>query len=821
MTNKHDIWSAEPAGEWAEGYPIGNGRLGGMVLGYPLQERVALNHDRLWRNFWSVQDHRTACDIPAFRQLVGEGRWDEAHDLLLKKIPVTSQALYVNPFVPACDLGIYPFHGSDEVSDYRRELSLDRAICTVSYQAGEVRYTREYFSSPVHGAIVIRLSASQAGRVRGEVALSRLLDPDCDVIGTSSLGEVILEGCFEEGVRFATVIRVLQRGGRLTGGRKEYLPPQGPMPGRDINGPQFIFRDKDYPHEPVGVSTCFDCADEVLLLVVTGTEDEAGADLVGWCRSRLNAIPFDFDLIRDEHLKAHQALYRRSTLELSYEDLGADSVRDFISNVREGGRMSPLLIEKMYHFGRYLAITSGRPMAAEAVAKAPINLQGLWNQDRRPPWDSDYHLDLNLQMCYWSLSMANLGELIPPVADWFLSLLPEARHMAKDLYGCRGAVWAGVCCDLRHVGNTDDLLFGWTGAGAWVCQILWHHWEYSGDLDFLRDKLYPLLKEIGLFYSDFLVEDEQGRLVPVPSASPEMGVKGRKRFSILSTPSTMDLELIREVFDHLIMASELLEVDADQRAPWSAIFSKVPLPPLDADGCLKEWMGDHDPLDVGHRHRSPLIGVCSSDRITEEDTPEESRSSRKLLVQRQSNRETICAFACVWDAQLLARYYEGDAALKELGFVTESWLIDNMLLSICDWREDAKTLNWFPGRKVFQIEASLGAVAAIAELVFQDRRGLLRLLPALPSDLSTGRMTGLRGRGGFEVSLVWACAALVEAEIISLRGEVCRVKSFTTKSALEVWLGDVRHEAIFENGVTNFCTQRGQKYVLRPKEPAL
>lgn len=813
--NTHLIWSRQPASEWAEGYPIGNGRFGAMVLGDPLRERVALNHDRLWRNFWSFQEHHTASDLPELRRLIAAGKWDDAHDLLITKIPVTGQALYLNPFVPACDLGIYPCHGKDEAAEYQRSLNLDEAIAEVAYVAGGVRYRRECFTSWPAGVIVIRLSASQAGRVRGEVTLSRLLDPDCEVTGSSKLGEVVLEGRFEEGVRFACVARMLQRGGRLTGGRTSYQSPAGAIPPKDRNGLQFIFREKDYPHDPRGVSTGFDCADEVLLLVALATEAESADDPVGWCRNKLNAVPADFKTLRAEHVRDHQRLYRRVTLDLGSPREG-DPTEDLILEARASGSSSPALIEQLFNLGRYLAIASGRPAPADQPAKAPINLQGIWNQDRRPAWDCDYHLDLNLEMCYWPLSMVHLEELLPPLADWFLSLLPQARRAAQDLYGCRGAYWSGVC-DLREVGNIDDLCFGWTGAGAWVAQILWHHWEYSGDRAFLRDQLYPVLKEIGQFYEDYLVADPQGQLVPVPSASPEMGIKGRKRYSALASPSTIDLELIRETFAHRLAASEALGVDAELRGKWSEILGKVPLPPIDARGCLQEWMLKHEPIDIGHRHRSPLVGVCPGDRITREETPDDEAAARKLLALRQSSRATTCALACAWDAQLLARFHEGDAAREELDRIVRTWLIDNGLLSICDWHDDAATLNWFPGRKVFQIEASLGLMAAIAEMLFQDRRGLLRLLPALPGIWPKGQITGLRGRGGFEVDLSWEEGRLLEATIRSLRGERCRVKSVTTPDGLEVCRREQRIESVYETGVTQFHTQPGEIYVLRPK----
>ncbi|CAN5777270.1 glycoside hydrolase family 95 protein [soil metagenome] len=814
---KHVIFTDTPAEEWAEGYPLGNGRLGAMVLGYPCQERISLNHDRLWREFWSFQEHHTNRDIPEIRRLCKAGEWEAAHDLVLTTLPASGKAVYVNPFVPGCDLGIYPVHEESEIGEYQRSLDLDEALVEVSFVEAGIQYKRECFSSWPHGVVVVRLTSSQAGCLSGEVTLSRLLDPDCVVTGGSRLGEVWLEGEFEEGVRFATMVRIHQRGGRLTGGRKEYRPVEGPMPQKDLRGAKFIFRDKDYPHCPRGVSTCYDSADEVVLLIAMATGEGSSSDLLGVCTQKLDEVPVDYAELRADHIRSHQELYRRVNLVLP-SDENAAPTRELITKARETGVASAALVEKMFHFGRYLAISSGRPPRPGDVPKAPINLQGLWNQDRRPPWDSDYHLDLNLQMCYWPLSMANLGELMPPVADWFLSLLPQAKLAARDLYGCGGAAWSTIC-DLRHIGNCDDLCFSWAGgAGAWVAQILWHHWEYSKDKIFLAEKLYPILKEIADFYCDYLTENKTGQLVPIPSASPEMGIKDRRRYSTLSSPSTMDLELIREALAHSIAAAEILEIKESSRQRWHDTLARVPRPRIDERGCLSEWMIDHEPIDVGHRHRSPLVGVCPSDQVTYEDMREYSDAARQLLSLRQSDRASICAFACVWDAQLLARFYEGDRALQEIGTTASIWLLDNLLLSICDWREGATTLNWFPGRKVYQIEASLGMVASIAEMLFQDRRGLLRLLPALPASWPRGEVNGLRSRGGFEVSLQWADGKLLAASIYSLRGEVCRVKSLTGSGKLLVFHADREVEAAYKDGGTEFSTVSGETYDLRPMD---
>lgn len=814
MTRPPDlIESTRPAGEWAEGYPIGNGRLGGMVLGNPQSERIALNHDRLWRNFWQYQKHTTAEDLPKLRQLMSAGRYDEAHELLLRKIPVSSHAIYLNPFVPLGDLGVYPVHDTTEVGGYQRCLDLDSGVVTVRYQCGEVAYRRQYFVSWPHQVMVIRLTASQAGAISGQFTLSRLLDPDCEVTGRSSLGEVVLEGQFEEGVHFAAVTRVIQRGGRLTGGRNAYTPLPGNMPPKDLRGLQFIFRENTPIPQSCGVSTCVDRADEVLLLVKMAVDDETHSDLVDWCRACIDNVPAEFSELHRMHVEDHRRVYRRVQLGLGPDD--ATPLATQIEQTRATGKADPGLSVRMFNLGRYLAIASGRPTPDGLPAKAPINLQGLWNQDRRPPWDCDYHLDLNLEMCYWPLHAANLGEWLQPLAAWVRHLMPQARFAAQDLFGCRGVYFSGVC-DLRHLGNVDDLGFGWTGAGAWLAQILWQHWEYSGDRVFLSQTLHPLLGELADFFEDYLTETDDGWLVPIPSASPEMGIYGRKRYSALSSPSTIDLELIREVFEHAAEAGALLDVEDPRIETWRSILGRLPAPPINHDGCLQEWLEDHPPIDPHHRHRSPFVGLCPGDRITPEDTPRDLEAARKLLAERQSNLSTTCAMTCSWDGQLLARMYDGDAALQMLNLICGTWLVDNGLLSICDWRENSKSLNWFPGRKVFQVEASIGVVGLITDMLLQDRRQLLRLLPALPQAWPEGKVSGLRAKGGFEVDLKWEAHRLVEARIHSLRGGSCRVRCYSPKTPLKLISHPHAEVAPDDDAVLAFSTSAGETYVVRP-----
>ncbi len=815
--NRHAIWSDQQIIEWNEGYPIGNGRLGAMVLGGALNERIGLNHDMLLRRYWKYQKRNFAEIIPEMRSLCLDEKWDEAHELVLTKLPSSGRPLYVNPLMPASDLGLFQEArdgAQDDIKNYSRTLDMETGIVTVEYEIDGVLYKREHFCSWHAGVIVVRLnSPNRVGHLSGQVTLSRLLDPDCEISGSSKLGEVALECEFEEGVRFATAVKVLQHGGRLTNGRREYTPIGGEIPGPDLNGMSFIFREPEALERSAGVSTCFDSCDEVTLLIAVSTDDEADNPLE-YCLNKLADVPADYEELKRQHIADHKSIYNRVSLNIA-EQHTSRTTADLIKEAIDTDQSSPELVEKMFNMGRYMAINSGRPAPAGQPFSTPITLQGIWNQDRRPAWDCDYHLDLNFTMCYWPLEMVNLSDHLIPVMDWVEHVLPQARIACQDMFGCDG-VWFAGCCDRNTLGNSDDLGFYWASGAPWVAQILWHHWEYSGDVDFLRDRLYPFLKELATFYKGALWENEDGQLVIFPGYSPEMGIKNRKRYCAISSPSTMDIELSREVLTNVLAASELLGMDDNMRAEWSQMLSKIPQPVIGERGDLLEWMEDHEPVDPGHRHRSHFVSMSPGDRITPEDTPEYSEAIRKSLEVRQtSGRDRGCSLTWVWDQHIRSRLYEGDKAMFEFNFNAKNHVMDNLLMSLLDWRETSTTLNWFQ-RRIFQIEAGIGMVASIAEMFFQDRRGLLRLLPALPTSLADGNLTGFRARGGFEVDLAWKAGKLTEAKITSLRGTPCRVKFFGGETAVNVEADGKSQKLTVADACIEFPTETGKTYTITP-----
>ena len=809
------IWLDKPAPEWAEGYPVGNGRLGGMVLGGVPDERISVNHDLLWRQFWSYQDHKTASDIKKIRELNVQGKWDEADDLMLKKIPSSGNAIYVNPYVPAGDLYINLRHSNSPVTDYRRVLYMDRGIAEVQYQIGDVRFRRETFSSWKHGVIVTHLTTDVAGMLTGEVSLSRLLDPECEVSGYSTQDKVVLKGKFEEGREFAIAVKVIQRGGRLTGGRKDLVQDKTAMPKKDF-GLRYVFSTNDMFGRDDGASVFFDTSDEVLILLVISVDDEyeKGADLVEKSIGKLERVTENYELIKESHIKDFQKIYNRVSISLGTEKpfITTDSL---LRHSVDSSTASPALLEKMFNMSRYLAISSGRPQASGQISKAPINLQGIWNQDRRPAWDCDYHIDLNVEMCYWPLDMLNLGDLMMPMMEWVETLTDQGRRAAKDLYGARGVAFGGVE-DIKNVGNFDNICFPWTGGAAWLAQILWQHWEYSNDLTFLKDHLYPFLVEVGNFYEDFLVEDRNGNLVPALSASPEMPIAGRKRGSFSSSASSMDLELIHDVFGHLIKSAKILKRDNEKIKIWESIVERVPLPRINEDGSMSEWLEEHTMGDPGHRHRSLVVGLCPGERISVENTGEYADAAYKAILKRhESGRKMTQSLTFVWDAQLLARIYKAEEAYDELVRMLPVHVLQNLFITCNDWRGERGGLAWFKGIKLFQIEANIATGSAIIEMIFQDRQGLLRFLPALPAELSKGNVTGLRARGGFEVNMEWDKGKMKSAGILSIDGKPCQIKN-NGNDKIKITCGgkEVVYTDNKDKGIISFSTQKGQEYKL-------
>jgi alpha-L-fucosidase 2 len=753
-TRAQKLWYKSAAKTWNDALPIGNGRLGAMIYGRVNNEILQLNEESIWSGH-RINDNnpQAASHLKEIQQLILNGENNKAHALMNQYMLATPK-----------NFGSYQTLGNlrldfDNLSSsaYQRSLNVQTGISEVNYQQNGINYRREMFVSAPDNAIIVQLSADKPNSISFKASLNRELDASVSALDNTTLlmsGQILDINSKDLGpgglgLKFSGLLKVKQIGGKTTGAANGILVENA-----------------------TEVTLIFTAASDYNLQKLNYDRAINPQKICEEIIAKASAN--DFASLKTRHLNEFSPLMAKSSLNLDGEDFSNLPTDERMAKIRKGF-VDKQLINTYYQYGRYLLLSSSR-----APGILPANLQGLWNEFYEAPWKSDYHTNINIQMNYWPVDMANMDVAMPPFVNFVDALREPGRTAAKEYYNAKG--WT-----IHHATN----IFGRTGiisgihwgtsplAATWLCLNVWEHYQFTQDRDYLKNQAYPILKEAAEFVQSFLIKDKNGYWVTAPSMSPENSFRlaNGKTDQITYAP-TIDIMLIKELYAACIDAGTRLNDNPDFIKSLKATLKK--LPPIQISkktGAIQEWIEDYDEVEPGHRHISHLLGLYPANLIHPEDKIR-FEAAKKTLARRLANGGGHTGWSRAWIINFYARLLDSEKAGENVQLLLQKSTFDNL----------------FDNHPPFQIDGNFGGTAGIAEMLVQSHNGYIELLPALPSAWNSGSVNGLKARGNFELDITWKDGKMTRANLKSNIGGKCTVK--------------------YKGQIISLNTQAGQKYSL-------
>jgi alpha-L-fucosidase 2 len=739
------MWYDSPAKEWEEALPVGNGRLGAMVFGKYGEERIQLNEDTYWTGGpYSTVVEGGAAYLPQIQKYIFDGEPIKAHKLFgrhLMGYPVEQQK-----YQSLANLLLF-FENQEEVSGYKRWLDLNKGITSVEYRVDDITYRREVISSAPDQVILVRLTASKPASLSFKAQLRGVRNSAHSNYATD----------------YFTMDAVGEDGLMLNGKSADYLGIEGKLSYKaqlkaTSEGGKIRTEDDFLIVENAdAVTLCIAAATNfVNYKDVSADQNKRVADVLEQIKGK------SYDEMATASVKDYQNYFNRVSLELPVSEESYLPTDKRMAAINESS--DPNLAALCYNFARYVLIASSRPETQ------PANLQGIWNQDMNPAWDSKYTTNINTEMNYWPAESGNLSELVEPLTKMVKELTDQGVQVAKEHYGAGGWVFHQNTDLWRVAAPMDGPCWGtFTVGGAWLTNELYEHYLFSMDTEYLKD-LYPVMKGAVEFFMDFLIDDPEGKyLVTNPSTSPENPPKGpgyeyfydevtgMYYFTTICYGSSIDIQILTDLFRYYVESSKLLSLDAEFAEKVAAARKRLSPPKIGKDGTLQEWSQDFEQLEDKHRHFSHMYGLYPGNVISAKKTPQYIDACKAVLEQRGDGGT---GFSRAWKMALWARLYDGNRA----NTIFKGYIQDQcypQLFAKCG--------------KPLQIDGTMGVAAGISEMLVQSHEGSIDLLPALPDEWSEGRFDGVCARGGFELDMQWKDKTITEVKILSKAGENCLI----------------------------------------------